>query len=246
MERIQKLISHAGAASRREAERMILAGRVSINGQVVTELGIQANEEDEIAIDGVVIGKQPAKLYFLLNKPKGYLCTVKDDRGRKTVIDLLPEVKEYIYPIGRLDYDTEGLLLLTNDGALMNGLLHPRYEVNKTYLAKVKGQVMPESLEQLRTGVRLEDGLTAPAEVRLMEYNDKAGWSKVKLIIHEGRNRQVRRMFAAIGHEVVSLKRTGFAGLKLAGVSRGRYRELTGDEVAMLNHIAGKPGKENG
>ncbi|WP_366078370.1 pseudouridine synthase [uncultured Anaerovibrio sp.] len=156
MERIQKLISHAGAASRREAERMILAGRVSINGQVVTELGVQANEEDEIAIDGVVIGKQPAKLYFLLNKPKGYLCTVKDDRGRKTVIDLLPEVKEYIYPIGRLDYDTEGLLLLTNDGALMNGLLHPRYEVNKTYLAKVKGQVMPESLEQLRAGVRLD------------------------------------------------------------------------------------------
>lgn len=246
MERIQKLISKAGAASRREAERMIAAGRVSLNGQIVTELGVQAQTTDEIAIDGVPIFFNQPQRYFLLNKPKGYLSTVKDDRGRKTVVDLLPEVDEYIYPIGRLDYDTEGLLLLTNDGDLMNGLLHPRYEVNKTYMAKVKGKVLPEKLHELRSGIRLEDGLTAPAEVKLTEYNEDGNWSKVRIIIHEGRNRQVRRMFKAVGHEVMNLKRIGFAGLTLDGVSRGTYRELTDDEVAMLKHIAGKPGEIHG
>jgi len=244
MERIQKLISRAGAASRREAERMILAGRVTLNGVVVTELGVQADAADEIAIDGVAININQAKRYFLLNKPKGYLSTVKDDRGRKTVVDLLPEVTEYIYPIGRLDYDTEGLLLLTNDGDLMNGLLHPRYEINKVYLAKVYGKVQPDQLKVLRSGVNLEDGLTAPAAVRLMDYNEQADWSKVKITIHEGRNRQVRRMFAAVGHEVMALKRIGFAGLTLTGVPRGNYRELTADEVARLKEIAGKSGKQ--
>lgn len=246
MERIQKLISRAGAASRREAERLIKEGRVSLNGRVVTELGIQADETDEIAIDGVAIGKEKAKLYFLLNKPKGYLSTVKDDRGRKTVVDLLAEVHEYIYPIGRLDYDTEGLLLLTNDGELMNGLLHPRYEVKKTYLAKVRGMVTPEKLQKFRSGIELEDGMTAPAEARLVEYNEQGNWSKVKVVIHEGRNRQVRRMFSAVGHDVIALKRIAFGGLTLEGVSRGKYRELTADEVAKLKHIAGKQGAING
>ena len=246
MERIQKLISRAGAASRREAERMIQAGRVTLNGNVVTELGVQAEETDEIAIDGVVLTFTQDKRYFLLNKPKGYLCTVKDDRGRKTVLELLPDVTEYIYPIGRLDYDTEGLLLLTNDGELMNGLLHPRFEVNKTYVAKVKGQLTPDRLKELRTGIHLEDGLTAPAEAKLMEYNEQGNWSKVKLIIHEGRNRQVRRMLSAVGNEVIALKRIAFAGLTLDGVSRGQYRELTAEEIAMLGHIAGKSGKDNG
>jgi 23S rRNA pseudouridine2605 synthase len=245
MERIQKLISRAGIASRREAERLIIEGRVSLNGQVVTELGVQAEETDEISVDGVPIGKQSAKRYFLLNKPKGCLSTVKDDRGRKTVVDLLSDVQEYIYPIGRLDYDTEGLLLLTNDGELMNGLLHPRYEVNKTYLAKVRGMVTPEKLKKLRSGIRLEDGMTAPAEARLVEYNEQGGWSKVQVIIHEGRNRQVRRMFSALGNEVISLKRIAFAGLTLEGVSRGKYRELTAEEIGKLKHIAGRPGTNN-
>ncbi|MCR5176361.1 MAG: rRNA pseudouridine synthase [Anaerovibrio sp.] len=245
MERIQKLISRAGAASRREAEKLILAGRVTLNGRVVSELGVQADDNDEILIDGVAINRKQPRLYFLLNKPKGYLSTVRDDRGRRTVIELLPEVNEYIYPIGRLDYDTEGLLLLTNDGELMNGLLHPRYEVNKTYLAKVKGTVMGEVLQKLRTGIMLEDGITAPAEVRFLEYNEKGNWSRIQITIHEGRNRQVRRMFSAVGHDVLALKRTAFAGLTLVGVSRGKYRELTGDEVAGLRHIAGGPGKNN-
>ena len=243
MERIQKLISRAGAASRREAERLIKEGRVSLNGQVVTELGIQADETDEIAIDGVAIGKEKAKLYFLLNKPKGYLSTVKDDRGRKTVVDLLADVQEYIYPIGRLDYDTEGLLLLTNDGELMNGLLHPRFEVEKTYHAGVTGQLTEEKLQMLRDGLLLEDGMTAPAKVSLLPERElserERGFTRVSIAIHEGRNRQVRRMFAAVGCDVKALKRVRFADLTLKGVARGHHRTLTQEEVSRLYRLAG-------
>lgn len=243
IERIQKLLSKAGVASRREAEKMILAGRVSVNGRIVT-LGEQAEETDEICVDGNAIGKPEEKLYFLLNKPKGYLCTVKDDRGRKTVLDLLSEVKSYIYPVGRLDYNTEGLLLLTNDGELMNGLLHPSREVHKTYVAKVKGVPSPAKLSQLRKGIMLEDGITAPAEVKLLERGAKETqdgrsleWSLVRMTIHEGRNRQVRRMLASVGHDVLALKRISFAGLNLDGVKRGSYRELTKEELSKLRSL---------
>ena len=240
MERLQKIISKAGAASRREAERLILAGRVTLNGRVVTELGTQADgEQDVIAIDGASISAPKQKLYFLLNKPKRCISAVKDDRGRRTVIDLLPEVEEYIYPVGRLDYDTEGLLLLTNDGDLMNGLLHPRYEIEKTYIAKAQGVVTGEDIKKLCRGIMLEDGMTAPARAKLLERADNGSWCRVQLIIHEGRNRQVRRMLQAIGHRVQELKRVAFAGLTLEGVPRGGYRSLTGEEVARLKKIAG-------
>lgn len=243
MERLQKLISQAGAASRREAERLILAGRVTVNGRVAS-LGEQAEMSDSIAIDGVAIKGAAKKLYFLLNKPKGYLCTVKDDRGRKTVLDLLKDVQDYVYPVGRLDYNTEGLLLLTNDGELMNGLLHPSRQVNKTYVVKVYGVPTNTELRRLRQGVRLEDGMTAPAEVQLLEQGTKetrdgkaVPFSSVRLTIHEGRNRQVRRMMAAVGHEVIALKRVSFAGLTLTGVKRGQYRPLTEAEVAHLRNF---------
>ena len=240
MERLQKIISKAGAASRREAERLILAGRVTLNGRVVTELGTQADgEQDVIAIDGASISAPKQKLYFLLNKPKRCISAVKDDRGRRTVIDLLPEVEEYIYPVGRLDYDTEGLLLLTNDGDLMNGLLHPRYEIEKTYIAKAQGMVTGEDIKKLCRGFMLEDGMTAPARAKLLERADNGSWCRVQLTIHEGRNRQVRRMLQAIGHRVQELKRVAFAGLTLEGVPRGGYRSLTGEEVARLKKIAG-------
>ena len=240
MERLQKIISKAGAASRREAERLILAGRVTLNGRVVTELGTQADgEQDVIAIDGVNISAPKEKLYFLLNKPKRCISAVRDDRGRRTVIDLLPEVEEYIYPVGRLDYDTEGLLLLTNDGDLMNGLLHPRYEIEKNYIAKAQGVVTGEDIKKLCRGIMLEDGMTAPARAKLLERADNGSWCRVQLTIHEGRNRQVRRMLQAIGHRVQELKRVAFAGLTLEGVSRGGYRSLTGEEVARLKKIAG-------
>ena len=240
MERLQKIISKAGAASRREAERLILAGRVTLNGRVVTELGTQADgEQDVIAIDGASISAPKQKLYFLLNKPKRCISAVKDDRGRRTVIDLLPEVEEYIYPVGRLDYDTEGLLLLTNDGDLMNGLLHPRYEIEKTYIAKAQGVVTGEDIKKLCRGIMLEDGMTAPARAKLLERADNGSWCRVQLTIHEGRNHQVRRMLQAIGHRVQELKRVAFAGLTLEGVPRGGYRSLTGEEVARLKKIAG-------
>ena len=240
MERLQKIISKAGAASRREAERLILAGRVTLNGRVVTELGTQADgEQDVIAIDGARISAPTQQLYFLLNKPKRCISAVKDDRGRRTVIDLLPEVEEYIYPVGRLDYDTEGLLLLTNDGDLMNGLLHPRYEIEKTYIAKAQGMVTGEDIKKLCRGIMLEDGMTAPARAKLLERADNGSWCRVQLTIHEGRNRQVRRMLQAIGHRVQELKRVAFAGLTLEGVPRGGYRSLTGEEVARLKKIAG-------
>ena len=182
MERLQKIISKAGAASRREAERLILAGRVTLNGRVVTELGTQADgEQDVIAIDGASISAPKQKLYFLLNKPKRCISAVKDDRGRRTVIDLLPEVEEYIYPVGRLDYDTEGLLLLTNDGDLMNGLLHPRYEIEKNYIAKAQGVVTGEDIKKLCRGIMLEDGMTAPARAKLLERADNGSWCRVQM-----------------------------------------------------------------
>lgn len=240
MERLQKLISQAGAASRREAERLILAGRVTINGRVAA-LGEQAGVGDEVAIDGVSLKGAASKVYFLLNKPKGYLSTVKDDRGRKTVLDLLNDVDKYVYPVGRLDYNTEGLLLLTNDGQLMNGLLHPSRQVKKTYVAKVSGVPTSAELRRLRQGLELEDGMTAPAEVRLRDQGiretkdgKKVSYAVVELTIHEGRNRQVRRMLAAVGHKVLALERVAFAGLTLAGVKRGKYRYLTQGEVAKL------------
>lgn len=240
MERLQKIISKSGAASRREAERLIAAGRVTLNGKTVTKLGVQAQEGvDVIEIDGQPIGQVPKKLYFLLNKPKGFLSTVKDDRGRKTIIDLLEGINEYVYPIGRLDFNTEGLILLTNDGELMNSLLHPSYEINKNYIAKVEGVVTEGKLNTLRKGVMLEDGLTAPAQARLLSADKNGSWSRVSLTIHEGRNRQVRRMMQAVGHQVITLKRNRFAGLTLEGVALGKYRELSADEVAGLRYLAG-------
>lgn len=240
MERLQKIISRAGVASRREAEKMILAGRVQLNGEIITELGTQAEPgKDRIAIDGQELRLSVPRLYFLLNKPQGYISAVKDDRGRQTVIDLLPKVKEYIYPVGRLDYDTEGLLILTNDGEMMNGLLHPRYEIAKTYIAKVQGVLRQNQVESLSNGVLLDDGMTAPAKVKLLDTAKDHSSCLVQLTIHEGRNRQVRRMLQAVGHRVLRLRRIGFAGLTLQDVAMGTYRELTKEEVAALKNVAG-------
>ena len=239
-ERLQKILSQAGIASRRAAEKLIAEGRVAVNGTLVTEPGCRADiAEDDITVDGKSIHGQEKKVYFLLNKPKGYISTASDDRGRKTVLDLLADVSERIYPTGRLDNATEGLLLLTNDGALMNALLHPKYEVQKTYVARLRGIPGEEALELLRRGVELEDGLTAPAAVRLLAQNPVRDESRVEIIIHEGRNRQVRRMCSAVGHEVTALRRTEFAGLNLSGTARGQYRPLTDTELAHLRTLAG-------
>ena len=237
-ERLQKIIARAGIASRRAAEEMILNGRVTVDDQTITELGGKYDSsQQKICVDGKPLTLAEKKVYYLLNKPKGYLSTAKDERGRRTVLDLLPEVRERVYPLGRLDNNTEGLLLISNDGDLMNGLLHPRYKVNKTYVARVVGVPSEKLLDKLRQGIKLEDGMTAPAVVKMLETSDNE--AKVEITIHEGRNRQVRRMFAAIGCDVRALKRVKFAGLTLKGVKRGHYRPLTDEEITELYKIAG-------
>ena len=237
-ERLQKILSHAGIASRRAAEEMIRAGRVTVDGAVITELGCKFDAGCHmIAVDGVRIEPNEQKFYILINKPRGYLSTARDDRGRETVLDLLPDFPARLYPVGRLDVDTEGLLLITNDGALTQELLHPRYEIDKVYHAEVIGTVDAAGLAQLRSGILLEDGMTAPARVRVLRRTE--GRTVVETIIHEGRNRQVRRMFAAIGCHVCILRRVRFAGLTLRGLASGTFRHLTAEEIDELRRCAG-------
>lgn len=227
MERLQKLIARAGVCSRREAEKIIAAGRVTVDGQIVTEPGAKADTHQSICVDGECLQPEE-KIYIMLNKPRGYVSTVNDERGRKTVMDLLGSLQERVYPVGRLDMDSEGLLILTNDGDLTNALIHPRYEVSKTYRATIAGDVTEEKLDRLRAGIELEDGLTAPAEVHSL------GDNRVEVTIHEGRNRQVRRMFAAIGCDVKRLTRIKFAGLTLENLPVGKCRALTAAEISRL------------
>lgn len=235
--RLQKILSQAGICSRRKAEELILSGRVKVNGEIISELGKQFDiNVDKIFVDDKPIKLVEEKIYILLNKPKNIISAVSDDRGRKTVIDLI-DINERIYPVGRLDFDTEGLILLTNDGELMNSLLHPKFEINKTYVAKISGEINESKLNQLRNGIELEDGLTAPAIIRVIGKSSTE--AKIEVTIHEGRNRQVRRMFAAIGCEVKSLRRTRFANLTTHNLKVGEYRKLIETEIQNLKMITG-------
>ena len=237
-ERLQKILSRAGIASRRSAEQMILDGRVAVDGKIITELGLKFDiTVNKISVDGKIISYNEEKVYILLNKPQNVLSSAKDDRGRTTVVDLITDVNERIYPVGRLDYDTEGLILLTNDGELMNALLHPKFQINKTYLAKVTGNVTNDKLEKLQKGIQLDDGMTAPAIVRVI--GKSATEAKIEITIHEGRNRQVRRMFSAIGCEVKKLKRIKFANLTINDLKIGQYRRLNEVELENLYQMAG-------
>lgn len=235
--RLAKYLAQAGVASRRKAEEMIEQKRVKVNGVIVDTQGIKIDpERDVVEVDGQVVNKCNDKIYILLNKPAGYISSVYDPQGRPTVVQLVKEVKTRIYPVGRLDFDTEGLLLLTNDGDFTNLMLHPRYEITKTYEALVKGMVGREALEKLKKGVLLEDGITAPARVKILRKGkDK---TLLELKIHEGRKRQVKRMCREIGHPVLKLKRTSFGFLNLDGLSAGEYRYLTPDEVEKLKMMA--------
>lgn len=230
MERLQKLIAQAGICSRREAEKIISTGRVTVDGKIIRELGAKADpSKNKIRVDDKPLTFSAEKIYLMLNKPRGYVSTVHDERGRKTVLDLLGEnFSERVYPVGRLDLNSEGLLLLTNDGDLTNALIHPRYEVYKTYRVKISGVVTEDKLDRLRAGIELDDGLTEPAEVYLLDKD------LVEVTIHEGRNRQVRRMFAAIGCDVKRLRRIKFAGLTLDGLQVGKFRTLTAEEISRL------------
>ncbi|MGG3804683.1 23S rRNA pseudouridine(2605) synthase RluB [Metabacillus fastidiosus] len=237
MERLQKVIAHAGIASRRKAEQLIQEGKVKVNGKVVTELGTKVTDQDRVEVEGVPLEREEP-VYLLLYKPTGVISAVKDDKNRKVVTDFFPYITQRIYPIGRLDYDTSGLLLLTNDGEFANILTHPRYEVEKTYVAKLKGIPLREQVKQLERGVQLEDGKTAPAKVKVLSIDKKKQTSIVEIKIREGRNRQVRRMFEAIGHQVQKLKREQLAFLDLKGLSTGDSRELTPHEVKQLRALA--------
>ncbi len=230
--RIAKYIAQAGIASRRQAEQIVQGGRVEVNGSVVSELWLDIIPgKDEVRVDGKLI-ETGARIYVLLNKPAGYLSAVSDGRGRLTVVDLLSGYEERLFPVGRLDYDTEGLLLLTNDGDWANRLMHPRYGVDKTYKVTVEGGPDEARLQELRQGILLEDGMTAPAKVRVMERSP--GSTVLEVVIHEGRKRQVKRMCAAIGHPVQRLLRTGYAFLDLDGLNPGQSRLLNPEEVERL------------
>ena len=237
-ERLQKILAAAGVASRREAEKVITAGRVRVNGKLVTELGTKVDpKKARITVDGKPI-KVESKVYYLFNKPRGVVTTMSDPQGRRTVADFMQDSKERVFPVGRLDYNTEGLLLMTNDGELAQKLMHPSHEVNKTYVVKVPGIVPQEKLDLLRVGVKLEDGMTAPAFVNLIAYDHEKNYTLFNISIHEGRNRQVRRMCDFIGFPVRELKRTKMANLSINGLGKGRYRELTEQELSELKKAA--------
>lgn len=236
MERLQKVLAAAGVASRRKSEELILAGRVRVNGEIITALGTKVSTKDRIEVDGTEIRSEPL-VYYLLNKPSGYVTTVSDTHGRPVVTDLVPDYPR-VYPVGRLDLDTEGLLILTNDGDLTNGLLHPSSVIDKIYRAVVLGNVESHSVDALAQGVELEDGKTSPAKVKLLER--RSSKSVIELSIHEGKKRQVKRMLAAVGHKVVYLERIGFAFLTLAGLARGKFRQLSNDEIKNLKVLVHK------
>jgi 23S rRNA pseudouridine2605 synthase len=244
-ERLQKVMARLGIASRRYAEDLISRGLVKVNGRIVKERGVKVVSTDLIEVEGIQISatEKVQNIYILLNKPEGVITSVADPRKRKTVIDILnKDVKERIYPVGRLDYDTTGVLLLTNDGNLTYRLTHPSYEVEKTYRVWIKGRITAEALETLRKGILLEDGLTSPAKIDRVEFLKKKGnlLTIVEITIHEGKNRQVRRMFEKIGYPVVSLQRIAFGTIKLDGrLKPGEYRFLSKSEVASLKKVVG-------
>jgi 23S rRNA pseudouridine2605 synthase len=243
VERLQKLLSAAGIASRRAAEDLIRQGRVSVNGVTVTELGTKADPVgDVVRVDGRRVKGSERLRYLLLNKPRGYVTTRRDPQRRPTVMDLLPGVREYVYPVGRLDYDSEGVVLLTNDGDLAARLTHPRHEVDRTYKVTVAGVPDAAAIDRLERGVPLDGRRTAPADVRLVhgERDRHAKTAVLVMTIREGRNRQVRRMCEAVGHPVQRLTRTAFGPLTDKGLPTGRVRELRPEEVKALKKAAGQ------
>lgn len=232
MERLQKVIAASGYTSRRKAEELIKAGKVYVNGEVVTELGTKVSGNDDIVVNGVHLEKEEY-VYFLLNKPRSVICSVSDEHNRVTVTDLISTNKR-IYPVGRLDYDTTGVLLLTNDGEFANIMMHPNNKIDKVYIAKIRGIIKGDSINKLKNGVVIDGKKTEKCRVKLRKTDLKTNSSIVEITIHEGRNHQVRKMFESINHDVVKLKREKYANLDLTGVKPGEYRRLTNKEIAIL------------
>lgn len=232
MERLQKVIANAGITSRRKAEDLISKGIVEVNGKIIRELGYKVSPSDTIKVNGKKI-KTERKVYFLLNKPRGVVSTVEDDKERKTVIDLI-SCKERIYPVGRLDYDTTGVLLLTNDGVFANNLMHPSKKIDKVYVAKINGKMKTEDFLKLENGIIIDNQKTAPAKVRLKKYDKDKDISYIKITIHEGKNHQVKKMFEVLGYRVLKLKREREFIFGLNGLASGEYRPLTQEEIKMV------------
>ena len=235
--RINKYIAHAGVASRRKAEELIKQGLVTLNGQMVTELATTVKSGDRVEVEGQPIYNEE-KVYYLLNKPRGVIASVRDDKGRQTVVDLLPEVKERIYPVGRLDWDTSGLLILTNDGDFTDKMLYPRHEIDKVYVARVKGLASKDNLRPLTKGIVIDGKKTQPARYRIVKTDREKNRSVVELTIHEGRNHQVKKMFEAVGLMVDKLSRTRFGTLDLSGLNSGEARRLNKKEISQLYNAA--------
>lgn len=236
MERLQKVMAHAGVASRRKSEEIIAEGRVKVNGEVITEMGFKVEpDQAEIIVDGKIISEEK-KVYILLNKPEGYITTVSDPEGRPTVMDLIPDLKQRLYPAGRLDYDSSGLLIMTNDGDLTYKLTHPKKEVDKKYRVLARGELRKEDFEKFEAGMIIDGQKTAPAEISNVNY--KTDQTEFDIVIHEGRNRQVRRMCQITGFSVITLKRIAFAFLTLTGVKEGDFRYLSQQEVEKLKNMA--------
>lgn len=228
--RLNKYLASCGVASRRECDNLIAQGRITINGKIA-KLGAEVGADDKVCVDGRDVSSKKNE-YYLLNKPKGYLCTVKDDKGRKTVLDLMPENVGRIYPVGRLDYDSEGLLILTTDGALAQHLTHPSNQVPKTYLVKIEGTITEAGLNPIRSGVDIGGYVTKKCKAHIVETNKE--YTKIHVTITEGKNREIRKMFEAIGKQVTLLKRIKIGELTLRGLDRGCYRKLTQQEINYL------------
>lgn len=233
-ERLQKYMASCGIASRRKCEEIILSGNVKVNGETVSELGIKVDpSKDVVEYNGNIIRKEERKVYIILNKPEDVITSVKDEKGRKTVIDIV-SVPERIFPIGRLDYDSSGLIILTNDGELYNKVIHPRVEIDKKYVAVVKGEVSIDDKEVFENGIDIGGYITAPAKLKMLDYSHRRDVSTIEVCIHEGKNRQIRKMCAALGHDVISLKRVSVGNIGLGQLKKGEYRELNKEEMNYL------------
>ena len=233
MERLQKVIANLGYCSRRKAEELIKSGKVCVNGNKVVELGTKVSKSDVIEVEGVTLDKNYNYEYYLLNKPRGVITAVSDDKGRKTVVDLI-DTNTRIYPVGRLDYDTTGVLILTNDGELANGLMHPTSEVDKTYIVKVDGILTGYDVKRLKSGIVIDGYKTSKCHVKVKSIDKKKNKCIVEIVIHEGRNHQVKKMIEAVGKKVIKLKRERYAIFGVDGLKTGDYRRLTNKEIAIL------------
>ena len=236
MERLQKVIANSGYCSRRKAEELISSGKVLVNDELVNELGFKVSDKDIIVVDGVLLEKDN-KVYYLLNKPRGVVSTVNDDKKRKTVTDIIDSPFR-IYPVGRLDYDTTGIIILTNDGDFANYMTHPKNKIDKVYIAKINGILYPGYIKQLESGVVIDNKKTDKAKIRVKRYDKRTNTSIVEVIIHEGRNHQVKNMFKALGYDVLKLKREQIAFLTLGSLKSGEYRMITPKEVKQLYDLA--------